>query len=290
MSPETRRLIITADDFGLSLPVNEAVEVAHRRGILSAASLMVGAPAADDAVERARALPKLGVGLHLTLLESRPVLPRERVPALVGPDGRFGHEPVRFGIALYFSREMRRQAEAEIEAQFARFAESGLVMDHINGHKHFHLHPVVLRKIVDLAPHYGSPPVRVPHEPVRPFFRPDLDQPLRRMASWLFYLGQTHRLRRALSRAGLRFNDHVFGLYDSGAVTEARLRDLVARLPAGISEVYCHPAARRWDGPDNLPASYRCEEELAALLSPALGETLKAAGLRPLSFRLAVAD
>src|SRR5262245_48907457 len=101
----SKTLIVTADDFGLSIPVNEAVEMSHRRGILSAASLMVGAPASDDAVSRARSMPALGLGLHVTLLEGRPVLPPEKVPGLVGPDGRFPNDPVRSGVALFFFPE-----------------------------------------------------------------------------------------------------------------------------------------------------------------------------------------
>jgi hypothetical protein len=99
---------------------------------------MVGAPAAQDAIARARILPSLGVGLHLTLLESRPVLPPEQVPGLVGPDGRFPDNPVRFGLALFLSPELRRHAKAEIGAQFERFRETGLVMDQINGKR---IHP-----------------------------------------------------------------------------------------------------------------------------------------------------
>jgi hopanoid biosynthesis associated protein HpnK len=286
---KAKTLIVTADDFGLSLPVNEAVEQGHRRGILSAASLMVGAPAADDAVARARSSPTLGVGLHLTLLEGRPVLPPEHVPGLLGPDGRFPCNPVRFGLALFFSPALRRQARAEIAAQFERFGKTGLVMDHINGHQHFHLHPVVLESILELAPHYGAPPVRIPLEPFGASFRASGDRFTARLANWLFYLAQTSRLRRGLAVSGLRANDHVFGLYDSGAMTEARFRNLIAELPSGVSEIYCHPATRRWEGIDNLPGSYRCEEEFRALLSPDLKETLAAAGLSPLSFRAALA-
>ncbi len=286
--PEAKRLIVTADDFGLSLPVNEAVEEAHCHGILSAASLMVGAPAADDAILRVRGMPALGVGLHLTLLEGRPVLPPEKVPGLVGSDGRFSIDPVRFGAALFFLPELRRQARAEIGAQFERFGETGLVMDHINSHQHFHLHPVVLQAITALAPRYGLPPVRVPLEPFRTSFKASGDRLLGRLTSWLFYLGQTRRLRRGLAAAGLKSNDHVFGLYDSGAMVEDRLIKLMAELPPGLSEIYCHPATRRWDGPDNLPPSYKCAEEFRALVSPAVKERLDALGLRPLSFRAAL--
>jgi len=126
-----KTLIVTADDFGLSKEVNEAVERGHRDGILSAASLMVGAPERDDAVRRARSLPKLCIGLHVTLLDGRPVLPPSDIPGLVGADGRFFTDPVRFGIALYFSPDLRAQARAEIEAQFRRFRDTSLTLDHI---------------------------------------------------------------------------------------------------------------------------------------------------------------
>ena len=249
---------------------------------------MVGAPAAQDAIARARILPSLGVGLHLTLLESRPVLPPEQVPGLVGPDGRFPDNPVRFGLALFLSPELRRQAKAEIGAQFERFRETGLVMDHINGHQHFHLHPVALKAIVELAPCYGLPPVRVPLEPFRPSFKASGNRLLGRMTSCFFYRSQTRRLRRAVAAAGLGCNDYVFGLYDSGAMTEDRLLKLIPQLPSGISEIYCHPATRRWEGADNLPACYRCEEEFSALLSPAIKAKLKSSRLRPLSYRTAL--
>lgn len=284
---EVKALIVTADDFGLSLRVNEAVEKAHRQGILSAASLMVGAPAVEDAVERARTLTSLGVGLHLTLLDGRPVLPPDEVPGLVEPDGRFSIDPFRFGVALYFSPELRRQANAEISAQFDRFRATGLKMDHINGHKHFHMHPVVLSAITRIAPRFGSPPARVPLEPFGPSFRANRDRAFGRLASWLFYFAQTRRMRRQLTAAGIPSNDHLFGLNDSGAMVECRVLRLLDYLPDGISELYCHPAIGPWEGPDNRPSSYRVEEELGALLSPAVKIKIEACGLRPLSYRAA---
>jgi chitin disaccharide deacetylase len=284
-----KALIVTADDFGLSRPVNEAVERAHRHGVLSATSLMVGAPAVEDAVVRARRLPSLGVGLHVTLLDGRPVLPPGEVPGLVGPDGRFSTDPVRFGFALYVSPELRRQANAEIEAQFARFAATRLAMDHINGHKHFHLHPVVLAAILRYVPRFDHPPLRLPLEPFAPSYRASRDRPAGRFAAWLFYLAQTQRLRRQLRASGLRSNDHLFGLNDSGAMVESRVLGLIEQLPDGLSELYCHPAAGTWDGPDNLPTHYLPEAELAALLSRAVKRQIEARGLRPLSYRAALA-
>ena len=282
-----KALIVTADDFGLSLRVNDAVERAHRQGILSAASLMVGAPAVEYAVERAHAMSALGVGLHLTLIDGRPVLPPREVPGLVGSDGRFSSDPFRFGVALYASPDLRRQAQAEIGAQFDRFRMTGLKMDHINGHKHFHLHPVVLSAITSVALRFGSPPVRVPLEPFGPSFRANRDRAFGRLASSLFYLTQTRRMRRRLAAAGIPSNDYLFGLNDSGAMVEDRVLRLVDCLPDGISELYCHPATGPWEGPDNLPSSYRAEDELRALLSPAVKMKIEACSLRRLSYRAA---
>jgi hopanoid biosynthesis associated protein HpnK len=285
---EDRKLIVTADDFGLSLPVNEAVERAHRQGILSAASLMVGAHAVEDAVKRARRLPSLGVGLHLMLLDGRPVLPPEDVPDLVGPDGRFPTDPFRFGVALYFSSEMQRQANAEITAQFEHFFASGLMMDHVNGHRHFHLHPVVLQAIARMAPRFNRPPVRVPLEPFGPSFKANRDRAFGRSASWFFYSLQTRGVRRELTAGGIPSNDHVFGLYDSGAMTEGRVLRLLDHLPHGVSEIYCHPATRRFEGPDSPPSHYQSEEEFGALLSPAVKTKIDEYGLKPLSYRAAL--
>src|SRR4029077_12516310 len=116
-----KQLIVCADDFGRDIAINEAVEQAHRHGILTAASLMVGVPAVADAVARARRLPSLGVGLHLVLADGAPVLPASEVPALVGGDGRFDSNMVRAGFRFYFSLAARRQLAAEIHAQFTAF-------------------------------------------------------------------------------------------------------------------------------------------------------------------------
>ena len=121
-----RRLIVTVDDFGLAIPVNEAVERGHREGIVTAASLMVAEQAAADAVARAKANPTLAVGLHVVVVAGRPVLPPERIPDLVGRDGLFSSELARAGVRYFFRRAAQRQLEAEIRAQFAAFAATGL--------------------------------------------------------------------------------------------------------------------------------------------------------------------
>ena len=162
---ELKHLVVTADDFGLAPEVNEAVEEAHRHGILTAASLMAAEPAAADAVARARHMPGLRVGLHLVLVEGRPVLPPERVPDLVDAQGFFRQNMVRAGVDFFFRPKVRRQLEAEIEAQFDAFAATGLPLDHVNAHKHFHLHPTIAGLMLRIGKRHGAKAMRVPLEP-----------------------------------------------------------------------------------------------------------------------------
>ena len=160
-------MIVTADDFGLAPEVNAAVEAAHSNGILTAASLMIGAPAAADAVDRARRLRSLKVGLHIVLTEGHPVLPPSRLPDLVDSSGRFRSDMVRSSVRIFVDPTVRRQAADEIAAQFEAFLATGLRLDHVDCHKHWHLHPTIAGLILDIGQRYGMTALRVPSEPIR---------------------------------------------------------------------------------------------------------------------------
>ena len=151
-----RRLIVNADDFGLSHSVNEAVIRAHRDGILTTASLMVNEPGFDEAVKLAKENPRLGVGLHLTLLMGHSALPPEKIPGLVNARGEFSAiRPVSVGLNYFFKRSLREQLRAEIHAQFEKFHATGLPLDHVNGHLHLHLHPVIFKILMEDADKLG---------------------------------------------------------------------------------------------------------------------------------------
>src|SRR5476649_967385 len=126
---------------------------------------MVSGAAAYDAVARARTMPSLRVGLHLVLVEGRPVLPASAVPDLVDASGNFRTDMARAGAAMFFRPKVRAQLAAEIEAQFAAFAATGLRLDHVNAHKHFHLHPSIAALIVKIGKAHGLNGARVPLEP-----------------------------------------------------------------------------------------------------------------------------
>ena len=274
----SKRLIVTADDFGLALPVNEAVELGHLQGILTSASLMVTAPAAADAVERARRLPRLAVGLHLVLMDGRPALPPEQIPDLIGADGRFARDPVRLGARIYLSSRAQAQVEAEMRAQLAAFQRTGLRLDHVDGHHHFHLHPTVQAILLRLAREFGISAIRVPDEPAIARRHAGAG---RRVRDWLAAFPLRDRapaMKRRLARAGIRFNDSILGLADSGRMDAARMRELVAALPDGVTELYIHPATRRWEGPDAPPHDYRSEDELAALMDASVRAAVVASG------------
>lgn len=260
-----KRLVVTADDFGASREVNDAVEQAHREGILTATSLMVSGPAATDAVARARTLPKLGVGLHVVLVDGRPVLPPERVPALVATNGSFRTDMVRTAVEIFASPAARRQLAAEIEAQFAAFAATGLPLDHVNAHKHFHLHPTIASAILKVGRRYGMKAVRAPIEP-----RDVLRAVDGTTAGAGIESGWAKLVRRRMRGAGMAVPDAVFGLAWSGAMTASRVRGLLEHLPEGLTEIYAHPATGGYPG---SAAGYDYPGELAAL-TDVLAKTL----------------
>jgi len=227
---------------------------------------MVAAPAAADAIARARRLPGLRVGLHLDLVDGRPVLPPGEAPGLVGRDGRFRHNMGAAGFRFFFLPDVRRQLAAEIRAQFEVFRATGLALDHVNGHKHIQLHPTVARLIVEIGRDYGLQAVRLPAEPV-PVLRRAFPRERHRPP---FYAPAAAALRRRLRRAGLVTNEAVFGLAWSGAMTEERVLGLLPHLPPGISEIYCHPAVERSPAISEAMPGYRNVEEFAALTSSAV--------------------
>ncbi len=264
-----KTLIVTADDFGVATAVNDAVEQAHTHGILTAASLMVAGDAAADAVARAKRLPGLGVGLHLVLVEGRPVLPPAHIPDLVDATGHFRTNMALAGAAMFFRAAVRKQLAAEIEAQFAAFHATGLPLDHVNAHKHFHLHPTIAGLILKIGRRYGLAAARAPVEPLDLLGRIEaVPQTLAGRIAAPYARAVARRFRDA----GLFVPDRVLGLAWSGHMTRDRVAALIDQLPDGITELYCHPASA-----DSYPGSapgYAYRDELAALIDPSIRDSI----------------
>ena len=268
-----KRLVVTADDFGLSREVNEAVEQAHREGILTAASLMVSGPAAADAVARAKRMPTLRVGLHLVLVEAWPTLPADALPDLTDGDGLMRADMARLGLDLARNPSARRQLAAEIAEQFEAYRATGLALDHVNAHKHFHVHPLIAGAVLRIGAGFGMRAIRVPREP-RPLLRQAEPGARPRaaldIAPWAALLGVRAR------QAGLLIPDRTLGLAWSGAMTPPRVAALLAHLPGGLTELYTHPATA--GGFPGAAPGYRYAEERDALIAPASIAAVRASG------------
>jgi len=271
-----RHVIITADDFGLDVAINEAVEKAFDQGILTTASLMIGQAASLDAVERARRLPRLRVGLHVTLTGARPLLPPARIPDLVDAQGHLPTRLAAFGAKLAWSRAARRQAQAEIRAQFEAFAATGLELDHANAHQHFHLHPFVIDTIVRIGGQFGLRAVRVPYEPLWLARGVPAAAPRAGRVEGAVWAIGARWMRRKLRSAGLACNDYLFGLRCTGQIDETTMCEALHKLRPGVVELYLHPATRA--GARELAAGVGAHavEEFASLTSLAARASLLA--------------
>src|SRR5438876_414140 len=200
--------------------------------------------------------PELALHLRMAL---RPV----SIAGLDETDGRVTDNQRRAGLRYFFRPGIRGLREAEIPAQIAAFRATGPALDHVNAHRHMHLHPTVARLVVAIGRDYGMRAVRLPAEPKAPLRRAFPGERLPAGPPGFAVAA----LRRRLRQAGLATNDQVFGIAWSGAMVESRILGLLPYLPAGVSELYCHPATERTPELAAALPGYRNPEELAALLS-----------------------
>lgn len=226
---------------------------------------MVTGAAAGDAVNRAKRLPDLRVGLHLVLVDGVPALPPSAVAGLVDGAGRFRSSMVVAGMNFAVNPRARRQLKSEIRAQFEAFRRTGLALDHCNAHKHFHVHPVIGQLLLEIGVEYGMRAIRVPLEP------PDTlrqIEPGARAERTPLLDGNARRLLRQARARGLFAPERVFGIRWSGAMTRDRLLGLIRALPDGVSEIYCHPATA--GGFAGSAPGYHYQEEFEALTDRAV--------------------
>jgi hopanoid biosynthesis associated protein HpnK len=260
-----KQLIVNADDFGISLEVNEAIEFAHKNGVLTSASLMMGGAAVSDALVRARKNPGLQIGLHVTVVDAWPVLSSDKIQAIVEPDGRLISNLWVAGFKYGFSSRSRCAVRAEIEGQFDAFAKTGLSLDHVNTHKHLQMHPFIAKTILALAKEAGTHGVRSLQEPSGPLHDVDGSRSSISMAAFRMY---SRALENLSWQKGFVRNDWLFGLSWSGALSLDRLNGLIENLPKGLSELYCHPVSANLQGADGI------DQETTALTAPAVQENV----------------
>lgn len=269
----SRRLIVNADDFGRSRAINQAVIRAHQEGILTTASLMVNEAGFEEAAGLARKNPRLGVGLHLTLLCGHSALPPAQAPGLVDAQGEFSENPALTGMRFFFLRGLREQLRAEIRAQFQRFHQTGLTLDHVNGHLHLHLHPTVFRILMAEALALGIKRIRLTVDPFWLNLRLASGQLLYRASHALIFGLLSARARPVLKRHGIGHTQAVFGLLQNARVDEDYITRLLPRLPPGDSELYSHPSLDEF------------RSEFDALVSPRVRAQVRELGLELIRYQ-----
>jgi hopanoid biosynthesis associated protein HpnK len=268
------RLIVNADDFGLTEAVNRGIALAYDEGIVTSTSLMACGGAFDHAVELARARAKLGVGVHLTLTQERPASDVASVKSLVGADGRF---PIKVSTVVrryVTGRIDLDEVRREFEAQFARVADAGLAVTHFDGHQHVHVLPGVLAVAREVGARFGIEAARCPCERIR------WGSPLRVAQLWVL-----RRFVAAGDWSRLRHPDELLGFAYGGRIDKRNLEAVIDRITqTGTTELMCHPGEaddaspyRRW--------GYAWEAELAALTDPAVAGRIRGRGIELVSYR-----
>jgi hopanoid biosynthesis associated protein HpnK len=227
---------------------------------------MVSAPAVEDAVNRANTLPELKVGLHLVLSNGKATSPAEDISTLVDSEGNFSSNQVISGIKMFFNAEAKYQLEKEIRAQFEAFKATGLTLDHVNAHNHMHMHPTVFSLILTIGSEYGLSAIRIPNEPPLESIINDKKEKLQRYLRWIFFKPFIARMKKQCDIRKIKYNDIIYGLHDSGHMNIDTLIRIIPHLDDGITEIYTHPATKRWDDIDPAANDYEFEAEYKALI------------------------
>jgi hopanoid biosynthesis associated protein HpnK len=271
---ERIRVILNADDFGRSAAINEAVKRAHEEGVLTSASLMVAGDAAEEAVELAREMPGLAVGLHVVLVDGPAVLSAAEIPHLVDGNGRFPNAVVSMGVRYAFHRPSREEMVQELEAQFDRFAATGLPLSHVDGHHHLHVHPTIFALLTPLAARYGAQGIRVPRGELRMSLSYDRSmlgtKVLWATALWLL----SPWFRRCLRGHLLSVPRRVYGMMQSGRMHEPYVVRVLRQLDVPTAELFFHPTVSPIAEPFGPNAA-----DLEALLSPNVRQLICERGL-----------
>jgi hopanoid biosynthesis associated protein HpnK len=278
------RVIVNADDFGLSPGVNRGIVGAFRDGVLSSTTMMVNMPSFDDAVRLAKENPDLPVGVHLSLIWGGPIAPAEKVPTLVDSNGEFPANAKGLALRYVTGRLADAEVRTELQAQIKRFLDAGLAPTHVDTHKHIHCLPRVLDALIAVATEMGVSKIRLPIEaPIATTPQPKSSLSARAKVAILRAL--LRGARRKFAAAGITTTDHFAGLRDSEKLNTEALERILAGLQPGVTEIMCHPGES-----EERPSAYggawlNRQTELDALRDARVKERIAASNIQLISFR-----
>lgn len=283
-----KELILNADDFGLTRGVNEGIVRAHREGILTSATLMANGPAFEDAVERAKQNPRLGVGCHLVLVGGLAVAPREKIPSLADRDGRLPRSIGVLMAKLSCGRVRSKDIETELRAQIEKLRRAGIEPTHLDTHKHTHVHPRVMIALGRVAQEFGITRVRKAVENLRDSWRMSRREGagLQNLMAAATVRAVALRFHTISRRYGLRSPDHFLGLALTGRLSGAALCRLIDTLPEGRTEIMVHPGICDTElAATGSRLQQQRQTELDGLLDPEVRRTIVNQGIRLISYR-----
>ena len=265
-----KRLIVAADDFGMTKSINEGILKACREGIVTAINVMPSGKAFDDAVASLKEIGRQEVGAHLALTESSPVTDRNRIPTLVRKDGTFFSNHPVFFIDLYSGKVSRDEIRVELKNQLERLVRSGLRVVNLSSHEHIHMMPSIMKIFISLAEEYKIPSIRYVHETG---FAGRLS--LKKIYKALLFSLVGIVSGRILDKARVPHADNFLGFLDSGRITEEALIGMLDHIPDGITELVCHPGFLSPEILEGYPFHLDCEKELFAVTSRRVKMKLK---------------
>ncbi len=287
-----RRLIINADDFGLTDGVNRGIVEAHDRGVVASTTLMANGAAFEEAAGLAQSRPRLGVGCHVVLVDGAPLLDKTQVYSLLDPGRsssghpRFREGISRFGAQALLGRLAEDEIEAEATAQIRKLQAAGIPVTHLDSHKHTHLFPHVLRPLLRAAASCGVKAIRNPFERIQGSQLAASPSLWRRWIEVGVLRSLARQFREAVQQSGISTPDGTLAIVATGSLNERLLRLMVANLPEGTWELVCHPGYND-AGLRALPTRLResREQELSILTSASTRDLLAANGIEIISFR-----
>ncbi len=283
-----RRLIINADDFGLTCGVNRAIVEAHAYGVVTSSTLMANGPAFDDAVRLASSNPRLGIGCHAVLVDGTPLLNGPEIPSLISHsrDVRFRQSPSGFALRAMGGRLNREEIEAEVTAQIRKLQSAGLAVSHLDTHKHVHIFPQVLQPLLRAARACSVRAIRNPFGRVGFSFiasRPNL---WKRYGELKLLSRFAERFRQAVADVGMVTTDGSLGIVATGTLDDRLFRFILENVPDGTWELVCHPG---YNDAELQSVRTRLREsravELRLLTSNETRKVLTRSGVQLISFR-----
>lgn len=284
-----RELILNADDFGLTKGVNEGIARAFREGVLTSTTLMANGGAFDDAIECARANPRLGVGCHLVLVGGRAIASSREIPSLADKNGQLPESLGVFAARVSSGSILPEHIEQELRAQIEKIRAAGVEPTHLDTHKHTHAHPLVMRVLAKVAQELGIPRVRKPAEYLRDSLRMfcgESGASPKQLAAVMAVRLIAANFSSISREHGLRSPDTFLGVAATGQLGPEALCHLIDALPEGCTEIMLHPGICDEDlAQTGSRLQQQRQLELEGLLAPQVRRAIEHHGVRLISYR-----